>query len=150
MTARDGCWSMPSPGRFLNGFNATLFASISTDLFGIGSMRIQRLPPMTDDLQDLYQEVILDHSRRPRNYGPLPQRNRSAEGYNPVCGDHYAVHLRTDGDRICEIRFEGSGCAISKASASIMTTVVEGRSVEEARRFFDQFHAIVTSGRLEP
>jgi nitrogen fixation NifU-like protein len=104
---------------------------------------------MTDDLQDLYQQVILDHSRSPRNYGPLSDCQHSAEGYNPLCGDHYKVHLRTDHGRISEVRFEGSGCAISKAAASVMTTVVQGRTREEVGRLFGEFHRLVTTGRAD-
>lgn len=102
---------------------------------------------MSDDLEDLYQEVILDHSRRPRNYGPLPRCTHSAEGYNPLCGDHYKVHLRTTGDSISEVSFEGSGCAISKAAASVMTTAVQGRTREEVRKLFTEFRNLVTTGR---
>lgn len=107
---------------------------------------------MDDDLQDLYQQVIVDHSRRPRNYGPLPGSDHTAVGHNPLCGDHYAVHLRTQGDVIAEARFEGSGCAISKAAASVMTTAVQGRTRDEAVKLFDQFHQLVTTGEanLDP
>src|SRR5262245_3031990 len=104
---------------------------------------------MSDDLQELYQQVILDHSRRPRNYGPLPGSTHSAEGNNPLCGDHYKVHLRTTGDLISEISFEGPGCAISKAAASVMTTAVQGRSREEVQKLFTEFHHLVTTGTAE-
>ncbi|HSB20726.1 MAG TPA: SUF system NifU family Fe-S cluster assembly protein [Anaeromyxobacteraceae bacterium] len=101
---------------------------------------------MSSELDDLYQEVILDHGRRPRNFKKLEPADRSAEGYNPLCGDHYTVYLRLDGDRIAEASFEGSGCAISKASASLMTGAVRGKSVEEAQALFERVHRLVTEG----
>jgi nitrogen fixation NifU-like protein len=97
------------------------------------------------DLSDLYQEVILDHNRRPRNYGPLPGAGRTAQGHNPLCGDRLTLYVQLDGDVISAISFEGSGCAISKASASLMTDAVKGRSVAEAGTLFDRFHEMVTS-----
>ena len=103
---------------------------------------------MNDELRDLYQQVILDHNRNPRNYGPLPGAQRSVEGYNPLCGDHYTVHVRFDGDRIAEVRFEGAGCAISKASASVMTLALPGRTREEAEQVFDLFQRLIT-GKLD-
>ncbi|HYO16771.1 MAG TPA: SUF system NifU family Fe-S cluster assembly protein [Thermoanaerobaculia bacterium] len=100
-----------------------------------------------DDLRDLYQEVILDHNKRPRNFGVLPGANRSAEGHNPLCGDRVTVFLDVDGaGRIQGISFEGAGCAISTASASLMTEALKGRSVEEARELFQEFHRLVTTG----
>ena len=98
------------------------------------------------DLRDLYQEVILDHNRRPRNFGPLPAANRSAEGHNPLCGDRVTVYLDVEGDRIQDVSFEGAGCAISTASASLMTEALKGRSLEEARTLFHGFHELVTKG----
>jgi nitrogen fixation NifU-like protein len=97
------------------------------------------------DLTDLYQEVILDHNRRPRNWGALPDATRSAEGYNPLCGDRLTLHVRIDGDRITGVSFEGSGCAISKASASLMTDAVKGRTVGEALELFDRVHEMLTT-----
>jgi nitrogen fixation NifU-like protein len=97
------------------------------------------------DLSDLYQEVILDHNRRPRNYGVLAGANRTAKGHNPLCGDRLTVFLEMDGDRIADIRFEGSGCAISKASASLMTDAVKGRDLGDALSLFERFQAMVTS-----
>jgi nitrogen fixation NifU-like protein len=97
------------------------------------------------DLRDLYQEVILDHNKRPRNFGTLPDANRSAQGHNPLCGDKLRLTVRLDSDCIADIRFEGSGCAISKASASLMTESVKGCTIEEADALFDVFHAMVTS-----
>jgi nitrogen fixation NifU-like protein len=98
------------------------------------------------DLDDLYQQVILDHNRRPRNRGKLPTANRVAHGDNPTCGDQCGVYLRLDGDRIAEISFDGSGCAISQASASLMTTQLKGRTPAEAQALYQEFHHIVTTG----
>lgn len=99
-------------------------------------------------LRDLYQEVILDHSKRPRNYGKLPDADRHAEGYNPLCGDHFTVYVRLDGDRIGAIGFEGSGCAISKASASMMTTSVQGKTTAQAEALFNDVHRML-KGELD-
>jgi nitrogen fixation protein NifU and related proteins len=101
---------------------------------------------MSTELDDLYQEVILDHGRKPRNFHRLEDANREAEGLNPLCGDHFKLYVKLDGDLIQDIAFEGSGCAISKASASLMTTVVKGKTVAEAERLFGSFHALVTEG----
>ena len=98
------------------------------------------------DLRDLYQEVILEHSKAPRNYRELAGANQHAEGYNPLCGDHFTVYLNLEGDSIADISFQGSGCAISKASASMMTQAVKGKSREEAHKLFDRFHKLVTTG----
>jgi nitrogen fixation protein NifU and related proteins len=98
------------------------------------------------DLRDLYQEVILDHNRVPRNFGKLENANRQAEGHNPLCGDRVSVFLHVEGDRIEGIAFQGSGCAISTASASLMTEALKGRTVEEARRLFHGFHDLLTTG----
>ena len=97
------------------------------------------------DLTDLYQEVILDHNRRPRNFRKLEGASHSAEGYNPLCGDRVAVFVQIDGDRISDITFEGSGCAISKASASLMTDRLKGSTVAEAYALFERFHRMVTT-----
>ena len=99
-------------------------------------------------LDDLYQSLILDHNRRPRNLGPLEDATREARGRNPLCGDEVTIWLRMDGETISDVRFVGSGCAISKASASIMTTVVKGHTVAEASALFERFHDLVT-GQLE-
>jgi nitrogen fixation NifU-like protein len=96
------------------------------------------------DLSDLYQEVILDHNRRPRNFGALPGANRQAQGHNPLCGDKLALYVRVEGDVIADVRFEGSGCAISKASASLMTDAVKGLATADALALFERFHAMVT------
>jgi nitrogen fixation NifU-like protein len=95
-------------------------------------------------LSDLYKETILDHNRRPRHFGPLPSANRRAEGANPLCGDRFSIALQMVDDRIEAIRFEGSGCAISKASASLMADAVSGRTAQEALALFDRFHAVIT------
>jgi nitrogen fixation protein NifU and related proteins len=96
------------------------------------------------DAGELYQSVILDHNRAPRNFHPMQGADREAEGYNPLCGDHLKVWLRLDGDRIVDVSFQGSGCAISKASASLMTTAVKGKTREEAKKVFESFHRMVT------
>jgi nitrogen fixation protein NifU and related proteins len=97
------------------------------------------------ELSDLYQEVILDHNRRPRNFRQIDDASRKQEGYNPLCGDRLTVYVKLDGQRIADVSFEGSGCAISKASASLMTEALKGKTVEEARELFDRFHDMVTS-----
>ena len=96
------------------------------------------------ELQDLYQQIILDHNKNPRNYRELPNATRKVEGYNPLCGDHYTVFLELDGETIKDIGFTGNGCAISKASASVMSTTVKGKTRDEAERYFDTFHRLVT------
>ena len=96
-------------------------------------------------LDDLYQDVILEHSRKPSNFRALPDANRSAEGFNPLCGDKVSVGMRVDGSSvISDVGFQGSGCAITKASASLMTESVKKKSVEEARRIFESFRGMVT------
>jgi nitrogen fixation NifU-like protein len=97
------------------------------------------------DLNDLYQEVILDHNRRPRNFHAIADATHRAEGYNPLCGDRLTLYMKVDGDVITDLAFEGAGCAISKASASMMTDALKGRSVGEARALFDRFHRMVTT-----
>ena len=97
-----------------------------------------------NELRDLYQSVILDHYKTPRNYGSLDGATGSADGVNPLCGDHVTVHVRVDGDTVAGVGFEGNGCAISKASASLMTEIVEGRSVAETETIFSRFHDLVT------
>jgi nitrogen fixation protein NifU and related proteins len=96
------------------------------------------------DLQDLYQELILDHGRRPRNFKTLEGANRSAEGYNPLCGDKVKVFVNMDGDVVKDISFQGSGCAISTASASIMTETLKGKTRSEAEKLFETFHDLLT------
>ena len=100
------------------------------------------------ELSELYQAVILDHNKKPRNFHKLENANRSAEGYNPLCGDHLNVYLHVEDDQVKDISFEGSGCAIWKASASMMTQAVKGKSKQEAEQLFDEFHRMVT-GKLD-
>jgi nitrogen fixation protein NifU and related proteins len=95
-------------------------------------------------LNALYQELILDHNRAPRNYRSMENANRRVEGHNPLCGDRLTVWLRMEGDRIEDVAFQGSGCAISRASASLMTTAVKGKSRPEVEALVDQFHRLVT------
>jgi nitrogen fixation protein NifU and related proteins len=96
------------------------------------------------DLRDLYQEVILEHSKQPRNFRTLDPANHKAEGYNPLCGDRFTVFVQMEGDSIRDIGFQGSGCAISKASASMMTQALKGKSRAEAEHLFGKFHDLVT------
>ena len=101
------------------------------------------------DLRELYQQVILDHNKNPRNYHEMPEASRKVEGYNPLCGDHYTVFVNVDGETIKDVSFTGNGCAISKASASVMTAAVKGKSVAEAERLFERFHGLLT-GTVAP
>lgn len=98
------------------------------------------------DLRDLYQEVVVDHSRRPRNFRRIEEPSRSARGYNPLCGDKVSVYVSLQDGRVADVSFEGSGCAISTASASIMTEVVKGKTVQETKVLFESFHHLVTTG----
>jgi nitrogen fixation protein NifU and related proteins len=100
---------------------------------------------VTDEIRELYQEVILDHNRNPYHFHALENADAALEGFNPLCGDHYTFYLKYDGDRIGFVSFEGSGCAISKASASIMCSVLEGRTKVEADRLFELFIGIITA-----
>ena len=104
---------------------------------------------MMEELRELYQQVILDHNRNPRNFGRIDGANRRQEGYNPLCGDHLHLHLQVAGEEeeavIEDISFEGSGCAISKASASLMTEALKGNSAAAARQLFERFHDLVTA-----
>jgi nitrogen fixation NifU-like protein len=97
------------------------------------------------DLKDLYQEVIVDHNRSPRNFGKLPGANKTLEGFNPLCGDKLTLYLKTDGVDIEDISFDGSGCAISVASASLMTESMKGKTLEEAEKLFNVFHNLITT-----
>lgn len=99
---------------------------------------------MSNDLRELYQEIILDHNRRPRNHGRLPEANREAEGHNPLCGDQVTVTLVTEDGLVKDVAFEGQGCAISTASASLMTEAIKGHTLEEVERIFREFQAMVT------
>ncbi|MHC4549925.1 MAG: Fe-S cluster assembly sulfur transfer protein SufU [Planctomycetota bacterium] len=96
------------------------------------------------DLRELYQQLILDHNRKPRNRRALEGAHSSAEGYNPLCGDRVTVYVRLDDDRIADVSFEGEGCAISTASASLMTQMLKGKTLAEMRALFDEFHGMVT------
>jgi len=98
---------------------------------------------MSADLQELYQEVILDHNRRPRNFRAI-EEGQKAEGFNPLCGDRLTVYLQIENGRIQDVSFQGSGCAISKASASLMTESVKGKTIEEADALFQRFHRMIT------
>ncbi len=97
------------------------------------------------DLRELYQEVIFDHNRRPRNFGKLPSANRKAEGFNALCGDKLTLYLEVADDKIQNVMFEGSGCAISTASASLLTESLKGKSIAQAEALFEGFHKMVTS-----
>lgn len=97
------------------------------------------------DLRDLYQELILEHSKAPRNFRAVPDATLHAEGYNPLCGDHFTVYLQMEGDSIRDVAFQGAGCAISKASASMMTQTVKGKTKTEAEEIFHRFHELVTN-----
>ena len=99
---------------------------------------------MTSELRDLYQQVILDHNRKPRNFRTLANPSRAAEGFNPLCGDRLTVELALEGEVIRDIGFQGSGCAISKASASMMTADLKGKTVTEAEEAFERFRAMLT------
>jgi nitrogen fixation NifU-like protein len=102
---------------------------------------------MFDDLTDLYQQVILDHCKKPRNFREMAEATRTAEGRNPLCGDQLTLYLRTEEDRIADISFVGSGCCISKASASLLTEALKGHTVAEVKQMFDRVHDLVTTGR---
>jgi len=103
---------------------------------------------MFDDLSDLYQEVILDHCKKPRNFHEMPSPTCSAQGHNPLCGDQLKLFVSMNGDVINDISFVGSGCCISKASASILTETVRGKSKSEVQKIFDQVHEMVMTGQI--
>jgi nitrogen fixation NifU-like protein len=102
------------------------------------------------DLKDLYRDVILDHNRQPRNFGQLDDADGRAEGHNPLCGDRLSLSVRLDGERISDIRFEGKGCAISTASASLMTEAVKGKERKEVKALFARVHALLTESHATP
>lgn len=104
---------------------------------------------MSSELRELYQEMILDHNKNPRNFRKIENPTRAAEGYNPLCGDRYTIFLNLDGDLIKDVGFHGAGCAISKASASVMTSMVKGKTAEEAESLFHSFRDMVT-GKTNP
>jgi nitrogen fixation NifU-like protein len=102
------------------------------------------------DLRDLYQDIILDHGRHPRNFRSIEKPSHFAHGHNPLCGDRVTIFLTVEGDRIADVAFEGKGCAISTASCSLMTEVLKGKTLDEARTLFENFHAKVTGGEAPP
>jgi nitrogen fixation protein NifU and related proteins len=101
---------------------------------------------MFDDLNDLYQQVIIDHSKKPRNFRVMDSANRKAAGQNPLCGDNYTVFMMMENDVVKDVSFQGDGCAISKASASMMTEALKGKTKAEAQKVFDGFHSMITQG----
>ncbi|HWZ32703.1 MAG TPA: SUF system NifU family Fe-S cluster assembly protein [Bryobacteraceae bacterium] len=101
-------------------------------------------------IDDLYQEIILDHSKKPRNFGPLENASAHAEGFNPLCGDRLTLELKLDGDTVQDARFRGAGCAISVASASLMTEALKGKTREQAEQMFQRFHQLLTTDAPQP
>ena len=99
---------------------------------------------ISSDLKELYQQVILDHNRNPKNFGIIDSHNHDAEGFNPLCGDHVHIYLFLEGDIIKDISFQGGGCAISKSSTSLMTAMLKGKTIKEAEAIFERFHDMVT------
>src|SRR5579859_6176894 len=104
---------------------------------------------MTDELDELYQQVILDHCKSPRNFHALEGASRKGEGFNPLCGDNYTVFVKMNGDVVEDAAFQGSGCCISKASASLMTAAVKGKTKAEVKTLFDHVHNMVTTGKVD-
>mgnify|MGYP005725332715 CR=1 FL=1 len=100
---------------------------------------------MDGGMRDLYQQIILDHNKNPKNYGALEAPSHEADGYNPLCGDKLSLDLDVEQGVIKDVRFEGAGCAISKASASVMTTILKGKSLAEAKEIFDKFQEMITA-----
>jgi nitrogen fixation NifU-like protein len=103
---------------------------------------------MADDMEELYQQVILDHCKKPRNFHALDGANRKGEGYNPLCGDNYTVFLKMDGDVVKDAAFEGSGCCISKASASLLTDAIKGKTKTEVKDLFAKVRDMITTGHV--
>lgn len=101
-----------------------------------------------EELRELYQQIILDHNKSPKNFREIENPDRKVEAYNPLCGDHYTIYMTLEDGRVADISFQGSGCAISKASASVMSELVKGKTKEEAEKLFQQFHDLVT-GKVE-
>jgi len=97
------------------------------------------------DIKDLYQEIIVDHNRNPRNFGVIADADKTMEGFNPLCGDKLKLYIKTDGQNISDIAFDGTGCAISVASASLMTDAMKGKSIDEAETLFNNFHSLITT-----
>tara|TARA_R110002074_G_scaffold170006_1_gene332176 strand:+ start:15521 stop:15967 length:447 start_codon:yes stop_codon:yes gene_type:complete len=104
---------------------------------------------MLDDLRDLYQEVIFDHNRNPRNFRKMEDADRQIDGFNPLCGDRLTLFLKIDDGKITDASFQGQGCAISTASASLMTDIIKGQSEEEAQKLFELFHNMATGEHVE-
>ncbi|MEK6612733.1 MAG: Fe-S cluster assembly sulfur transfer protein SufU [Gemmatimonadota bacterium] len=104
---------------------------------------------MSAELDELYQSIILDHNRRPRNFRVMDNASVHADGVNPLCGDQFTVWLQLDGEQISDVSFQGSGCAISKASASLMTAAIKGKTKAEAEQLFEKFHGVVTGKHPE-
>jgi nitrogen fixation NifU-like protein len=104
---------------------------------------------MDNDLNELYQQVILDHCKKPRNFHVLPGANRKSEGNNPLCGDRYTVFLKLEGEVIRDVSFDGSGCCISKASGSMMTDQLKGKTIAQARQAFHQYQEMVKTGKMD-
>ena len=104
---------------------------------------------MTDELDELYQSVILDHNKSPRNRGAMDDADCKADGYNPLCGDHVSVFIKVKDGIVQNVKFEGSGCAISTASASLMTETLKGKTLEEAKELFEKFHGLLTGETME-
>src|SRR2546423_59113 len=158
---------MPSREKSSSAFVARRFERRWISSFGSGSRPIRSSPPaleahhraanvpvtlrvaMFDELNDLYQQVILDHCKKPRNFHELPGATCSAQGHNPLCGDQLNLFLTVEGDVIKDISFVGSGCCISKASASLLTEHAKGKSRTDIRKMFDQIHEMVTTGRVK-
>jgi len=103
-----------------------------------------------DEVDLLYQEMILDHNKNPRNFGELEDATHKAVGHNPLCGDHIEIFLKVKDGKVEDVKFKGVGCAISKASASIMTTVLKGKTLDEVKNLFEKFHNVITSKPDEP
>ena len=136
------------------GITATVRASVAIyntraeiDALVEGTAQGARGVRVMSDLRELYQEVILDHNKRPRNFRAIEHPTRTAKGHNPLCGDRLTLYLTLDGDQIADVAFEGSGCAISKASASLMTEALKGKTVAQAEALFERFHEVVTVAR---
>lgn len=115
------------------------------DLHGKAAWLLQHdRQPLTMDLKDLYRDVIVDHNRNPRNFGALQPADAQADGHNPLCGDRLTIYVNLDGERIAEAKFDGAGCAISVASASLLTEAIKGKSRAQVEELFDQVHALLT------
>ncbi|OGX10905.1 MAG: SUF system NifU family Fe-S cluster assembly protein [Omnitrophica bacterium RIFOXYB12_FULL_50_7] len=105
---------------------------------------------MNEDIRELYQQMIMDHNKNPRNFHAMADADRTAEGYNPLCGDHFKVYVKMEGEIIKDISFDGSGCAISKSSASMMTAALKGKTRAEAKALFEEVHKMLSRGIGEP